>query len=118
MAQRLSELCRDLLCQTDYSFLNPEKLLLFPLPSIAEKILVSSPRKLPFAMADQLDLVCAHSRFRGEVQTNTFFQHSIDDTGSSNYRNEEEGVEARALSGVTNRTQRAKLNLFLQDLGH
>ena len=54
MAQRLSELCRDLLCQTDYSFSNPEKLLLVPLPSTAEKILLSSPRKLPFEMADQL----------------------------------------------------------------
>ena len=54
MAQRLSELCRDILCQTDCSLSNLDELLLFPLPSTVEKILLSSPKKLPFEMADQL----------------------------------------------------------------
>ena len=54
MAKRLSELCRDLLCQTDDSLLSHEKLLLFPMSSTGERILVSSPRELPFSMANQL----------------------------------------------------------------
>ena len=51
MTQRLSELCRGLLCQTS----DAEKLFMFPLPSTAERIPVtSSPRNIPFALADQL----------------------------------------------------------------
>ena len=51
MAQRLSELCRNRLSQTRENVSMPAN---FPLPSTAENILASSPKTLPFGMANQL----------------------------------------------------------------